>query len=605
MPTINQRWVHGLHFNNLRGDLFGGLTAAVVALPLALAFGVSSGLGPIAGLYGAIATGFFAALGGGTPSQVTGPTGPMTVVITGVAATIMAEYGPEGVYMVFAVVVLGGLLQIAMGLLRLGQYITLMPYTVISGFMSGIGLIIIAIQLGPLLGHEAPGKVVDSLQQLPVFLAHPNLWALGLGLLTLAVVFLTPDRIKGIVPPPLLALVLGTIVSLLIPDNAGVLRIDEIPTGLPALHLPHFPLEQWGLIFQYGLVLAVLGAIDSLLTSLVADSLTQTQHDSDRELIGQGVGNCISGLLGGLPGAGATMRTVINVKAGGQTPLSGMIHALVLLLVVLGAGPLTQEIPHAVLAGILIKVGLDIIDWSFLKRAHRISYKATGLMYGVMLMTVFVDLITAVAVGVFVANLLTVKSLTEVQVEGIRDIDQADTASTLNREEAAVFRQIQGQVLLLHLSGPMSFGAAKSLSQRLSIARRYRALILDLTNVPRIGVTASLAIENMVREARNNQREVYVVGAQGKVRDRLRRLDIVQYLPPYSFSMTRMEVLECLLHTYGSYPMPLDPTIYETPAAYCNLPEHDREIQALDTPVMPPIRSTEVVIHPEHQPRQR
>ncbi|MGA1624158.1 MAG: STAS domain-containing protein, partial [Prochlorothrix sp.] len=190
-------------------------------------------------------------------------------------------------------------------------------------------------------------------------------------------------------------------------------------------------------------------------------------------------------------------------------------------------------------------------------------------------------------------------------VEGIRDIDQADTASTLNREEAAVFRQIQGQVLLLHLSGPMSFGAAKSLSQRLSIARRYRALILDLTNVPRIGVTASLAIENMVREARNNQREVYVVGAQGKVRDRLRRLDIVQYLPPYSFSMTRMEVLECLLHTYGSYPMPLDPTIYETPAAYCNLPEHDREIQALDTPVMPPIRSTEVVIHPEHQPRQR
>ncbi|MGA1285803.1 MAG: SulP family inorganic anion transporter, partial [Prochlorothrix sp.] len=568
MQNIAQRWVHGLHFNNLRGDIFGGLTAAVVALPLALAFGVSSGLGPIAGLYGAIATGFFAALGGGTPSQVTGPTGPMTVVITSVATAIIAEYGPEGLYMVFAVVFLGGLLQITMGYLRLGQYITLMPYTVISGFMSGIGLIIITIELGPLLGHDAPGKVVTCLQQLPHFIANLNPAALGLGLFTLAVVFLAPDRIKGIVPPPLLALILGTLLSLLIPESVGLPRINQIPTGLPELHIPQFPLEQWGLIFNYALMLAVLGAIDSLLTSLVADSLTQTQHDSDRELIGQGIGNCVSGLLGGLPGAGATMRTVINVKAGGQTPLSGMTHALVLLLVVLGAGPLTQAIPHTVLAGILIKVGIDIIDWSFLKRAHRISHKATGLMYGVMLMTVFVDLITAVAVGVFIANLLTVKNLTEVQVEGIKDIDQADQTLILSQEEARLFRQIQGQVLLLHLSGPMSFGAAKSLSQRLSIARRYAALILDLTQVPRIGVTASLAIENMVQEARRYEREVFIVGAQGKVRDRLRRLDIIKHLPPYSFNLTRLEVLESLTHRYSSYPLPLDPAFYNTPAAY-------------------------------------
>ncbi|MEO1447502.1 MAG: SulP family inorganic anion transporter, partial [Cyanobacteria bacterium J06635_11] len=292
----------------------------------------------------------------------------------------------------------------------------------------------------------------------------------------------------------------------------------------------------------YGIVLAALGAIDSLLTSLVADNITRTQHDSDRELIGQGIGNMVSGLLGGLPGAGATMRTVINVKSGGKTPLSGIVHALLLLAVMLGAGPITEQIPLAVLAGILIKVGIDIIDWSFLKRAHKVSLKAAGLMYGVLLLTVFVDLITAVAAGAFVANLLTIKSLTDEQREHVQAIvSPAD--ESLSTEEKELLRAVQGRVLLFRLSGPMSFGAAKTISQRMTIVNKFEVLLLDLADVPRVGVTASLAIENMVQEACAQHRPVFIVGAQGFVKQRLDALDVLDRIPPENILGDRLEAL--------------------------------------------------------------
>ncbi|MEL7334411.1 MAG: SulP family inorganic anion transporter, partial [Cyanobacteria bacterium J06560_2] len=406
--------IHGLHLRNVRGDIFGGITAAIVALPLALAFGVSSGAGATAGLYGAIAIGFFAALFGGTPSQISGPTGPMTVVMATVFTGLIAKYPDNGLEMAFTVVMLGGLFQIVFGLLRLGEYITLMPYTVISGFMSGIGVIIFVLQLAPLMGLPGSANVVASIQNLPDVVMNIHPVALGLGLLTLLIVFGMPAKWNRILPAPLVALVVGTVVSLAVTGDS-LPRIGEIPSGLPDFHPPVLRRDAIQDMLGYGLVLATLGAIDSLLTSLVADNITRSQHDSDRELIGQGIGNLISGLIGGLPGAGATMRTVINVKSGGKTPLSGMVHACLLGAVLLGAGPLTAKIPLAVLAGILIKVGLDIIDWSFLLRAHKVSLKAAGLMYGVLLLTVFVDLITAVAAGAFVANLLTVKKLTDEQ----------------------------------------------------------------------------------------------------------------------------------------------------------------------------------------------
>ncbi len=534
--------VNGLHFKNIRGDLFGGITAAVVALPLALAFGVSSGAGAIAGLYGAILVGFFAALFGGTPSQISGPTGPMTVTIATVFSSLVAG-NSDNLALAFTVIMLGGIFQILFGVMRLGKYITLMPYTVISGFMSGIGLIIILLQIGPFLGHPASANVIESVSKFGYFLTHANPAAAGLGILTLAIVFASPAKLTRLIPSPLLALIIGTLVAVYLLPDSNLRLIGDIPSGLPTVQLPTFNANQLRNIIGYGLMLAVLGSIDSLLTSLVADNITRTNHDSDRELIGQGIGNLISGLCGGLPGAGATMRTVINVKTGGKTPISGMVHALVLLVIVLKAGGLTENIPHAVLAGILIKVGIDIIDWSFLRRAHQISLKATGLMYIVLFLTVFVDLITAVAVGVFFANLLTVKNLSDIQSDRVKAITNPDDDRDLSAEEKHILKRAKGKILLFSLDGPMSFGAAKTISQRMGMVSNYDVLILDLSDVPLLGVTASLAIENMVKDACEKKQQVFLVGATGRVQERLQKLKLLKLLPPDNRFRERLPAL--------------------------------------------------------------
>ena len=535
---------HGLHFKNTRGDIFGGITAAIVALPLALAFGVSSGAGAIAGLYGAIFVGFFAALFGGTPSQISGPTGPMTVVMAAVFTSVAGDNSENGLALAFTVVMLGGVFQIIFGLLQLGKYITLIPYTVVSGFMSGVGVIIILLQIGPFLGSVASANVIASVRNIPSFISNTNPAAMILGVITLVIVFGLPTRLNRIIPSPLLALIVGTLISIIAFGDSDLNRIGDIPTGLPTLHFPAIEFNELRNIVGYSLMLATLGSIDSLLTSLVADSITRTNHNSDRELIGQGIGNIFAGLVWGLPGAGATMRTVINVKSGGKTPLSGIIHALILFLIVFRFGFLTENIPHAVLAGILFKVGIDIIDWSFLKRAHQISIKAAGLMYVVMLLTVFVDLITAVAVGIFIANLLTVKSLSDLQKESIKAITAPDEGISLNNEERYILKKAQGKMLLLRLGGPMSFGAAKSLSQRMGIMGKYDVLILDFREVPLMGVTASLAIENMVKEALEKRRAVFIVGAKGKVKTRLQKMKILQLLPPANIVEDRLEALQ-------------------------------------------------------------
>ncbi|UAJ72776.1 SulP family inorganic anion transporter [Synechocystis sp. PCC 7339] len=538
------RFVHGLRFDNLRGDIFGGITAAIVALPLALAFGVASGAGPIAGLYGAICTGFFAALCGGTPAQITGPTGPMTVVMASTFANLTASNPENGWAMALTVVMFGGIFQVLLGLFGLGKYITFMPYTVISGFMSGIGVIIIILQIAPLLGQQTAPGVVRSLEALPTYVNDVNFAAVSLGLIALAIVFFSPPRVNRILPAPLIALVVGTVISIIFFGDVSLPRIGQIPSGLPSLHLPYL---SWGSLKQmllYSIMLAILGSLDSLLTSLVADNISRSHHDSDRELIGQGIGNFVSGLCGGLPGAGATMRTVININSGGKTPIAGMIHALILLIIVLKAGQLTEPIPHAVLAGILIKVGIDIVDWSFLKRAHQLSTKGAGLMYLVLGLTVFVDLITAVAVGVFVANLFTVKNLTDIQLQSIKSVTRGDGEDWLSEEEQQILREANGRIFMFHLSGPMSFGAAKSIARRLSIVENYDVLILDLATVPRLGITALLAIETMLKDALTKQREVFLVGAKGQVQARLQRLPVLAQLSPHHRLENRLLALQ-------------------------------------------------------------
>ena len=536
--------IHGLHTRNLRGDLLGGLTAAVVALPLALAFG-NAALGPggaIYGLYGAIVTGFIAALLGGTPSQVSGPTGPMSVTVAGVVSSLAAvgvstDLGAgEMLPMVMAAVAIGGVFEALLGVFRLGRFITLVPYSVVSGFMSGIGFIILILQIGPFIGVSTTGGVIGCLTALAE-VPLPNPAAISIGVMTVAVVFFTPGRIRQWVPSPLLALLIVTPLSLLMfnDDRLQSLgleplnRIGAIPDGGLRFVMPNFS-KHLSELLKAGVVLALLGAIDSLLTSLVADNITQTNHDSNRELIGQGIANTASGLLSGLPGAGATMRTVINIKSGGATPISGMTHSVVLLLVLLGAGPMAAEIPTALLAGILIKVGLDIIDWSFLLRAHRLSTKTAALMYAVMLMTVFWDLIWGVLVGMFVANLLTVDAITQTQLQGMDDdnqnLESISDRESLSGEERQLIRACGNQLMLFRLRGPLSFGAAKGISARIGLISNYEVLILDISDVPRIGVTASLAIERMVQEAQSLGRLAIVAGAKQKPKERLQRFGV-------------------------------------------------------------------------------
>ena len=548
--------IHGLHTRNLRGDLLGGLTAAVVALPLALAFG-NAALGPggaIYGLYGAIVTGFVAALLGGTPSQVSGPTGPMSVTVAGVVSSLAAVgvstdlSAGEMLPLVMAAVAIGGVFEAMLGVLRLGRFITLVPYSVVSGFMSGIGFIILILQLGPFVGVTTTGGVVGCLSTLAE-LPLPNPAAISIGVMTLAVVFLTPTRIGQWVPSPLLALLIVTPLSVLMFNDERLQtlgveplnRIGAIPEGGLRFVLPDFS-QHLPELLKAGMVLALLGAIDSLLTSLVADNITQTSHDSNRELIGQGIANTASGLLSGLPGAGATMRTVINIKSGGTTPLSGMTHSVVLLLVLLGAGSMAAEIPTALLAGILIKVGLDIIDWGFLLRAHRLSVKTAALMYAVMLMTVFWDLIWGVLVGMFVANLLTVDAITQTQLQGMDEDNPIDggvaLGSDLSMEEQRLIQSCGNQLMLFRLKGPMSFGAAKGISSRIGLVSNCRVLILDISDVPRMGVTAALALERMVEEAQALGRLTFVAGANQRLQERLKKFGITALMT------TRQEALE-------------------------------------------------------------
>ncbi|MBL4581418.1 MAG: SulP family inorganic anion transporter [Gammaproteobacteria bacterium] len=509
----------GLHTKNLRGDLFGGLTAGVIALPLALAFGEASGAGPIAGLYGAIIVGFFAALFGGTESQISGPTGPMVVVFAGVYATLNGS--PE---LVFAVVVLAGVIQILFGVLRFGQYIRLVPYPVISGFMSGIGCIIIALQFSRLFGHEPEGGgTIPALAAIPGSVMDPNFVALALGLTTLFIVFKWPKTWGRFVPAPLAALVIGTVGSAIV---GGAPILGDIPTGLPGFIMPSFSQDSLSIVVEAAFILAILGAIDSLLTSLVADNMTRTRHDSNRELIGQGIGNTIAGLFGGVPGAGATMRTAVNIRTGGLTKISGMTHSLLLLAVVVSLGPLASQIPHAVLAGLLVKTGYDIIDFSYLKRAHKGPRWDLGLMVLVVFLTVFVDLITAVLAGVVMAALAFVKQIADAQLEALGDVTNEGLSVDLTLEEKALLSRAGDKVTLFDFGGPLSFGAAADVGHQVREKSKGKsAMVLDFSRVTHVDVSAARAMETIGSDAHIANKEVYVSGMNDEVRAMLKGLN--------------------------------------------------------------------------------
>ena len=546
-------YVNGLHFNNIRGDIYGGLTAAVVALPLAMAMGVASGVGPIAGMYGAIFVGFFAALFGGTPAQVSGPTGPMTVVM----AAIFLQYTgmfpddpAQGAALAFTVVMLGGLFQIGFGVLRLGKYIELVPHPVVSGFMTGIGVIIILLQFGPLLGHATDSKPLVAAQSIPNYISTFDFNSLLLGLITLAVVYGVPKflpKVNKLAPSPLVALLIGTAVYLLFLPAGSTPVIGNIPTGFPEFRYPTIEPDLMLKMITSGLTLAGLGAIDSLLTSLVADNVTRTQHKSNRELIGQGIGNTIAGMFGGLPGAGATMRTVVNVKAGGRTPISGALHAVILLAIVLGAGSLASDIPKAVLAGILIKVGTDIIDWDYLKRLKTAPKAGIVIMLTVLIITVSIDLLLAVGVGMVMASFLFMQRITEMQIASMKAVrmpgDDSQYERALSSAETEIMNQADGKIVLFHMSGPMSFSSAKALVRRHAATVDYDIMLLDLSDVPNIDFTTSRALEDIITDTISAGRHIFLVGACENVCTTLEQQGITNHFETGNMYQNRLDAL--------------------------------------------------------------
>ncbi|WP_154172566.1 SulP family inorganic anion transporter [Vibrio metoecus] len=530
---------------NLRGDLFGGVTTAIISLPLALAFGVASGAGAEAGLWGAILVGLFAALFGGSSTLISEPTGPMTVIMTAILTTMVSRYPESGAAIAFTVVMMAGAFQILLGTLKLGKYITLMPYSVVSGFMSGIGVILIILQLSPLLGHPSPGGgVLGTLSALPELLANLKFSELFLGGLTLGILFFLPQKYRKQVPAQLVALVAVTLFSVIFFDTDDIRRIGEIPAGLPHIVVPTFSSEIFVTMVIDALVLGTLGCIDTLLTAVIGDSLTRKEHDSDRELQGQGMANMVAGLFGALPGAGATMGTVTNIQVGARSPLSGVTRALVLALVVLVAGGLTEPIPMAVLAGIAVYVGVNILDWAFIQRAHKISIQGMAIMYGVMLLTVFVDLIVAVGLGVFISNILVIERLSREQARQVKAISDADDDDVpLTESERKLLDKANGKVLFFYLSGPMIFSVSKAITRQHSSVDQYQAMILDLTDVPMIDVTVGLALENAIRDAQEANCEVYLLCPNEKTRAELEKFHVIDLVPDQNMFTFRYEAL--------------------------------------------------------------
>lgn len=539
-PSIISTVRSGYGPDALRRDLFGGLTAAVVALPLALAFGVASGAGPIAGLYGAIATGFFASLFGGTASQITGPTGPMTVVMGAVVAS-HAESLPEA----FTIVMLGGLLQILFGMLRAGKYAAYTPASVVSGFMTGVGLIILIMQALPFIGlPSASDGVHGSLAAIAQVRASSiDIAALSLATASLLLLVFWPKVLARYLPAPLAVLLFGTMAAALLMPGLPV--IGQVPTNLPELMRPTLSIATLTASLQPAFILALLGSIDSLLTSLVADSVTKTRHDPDKELVGQGIGNLAAGLVGGIPGAGATMRTVVNIRAGGRSPISGIFHALCLLALALGLGPVVELVPTGVLAAILVKVGWDIIDWGYLKRIRRLPREKVTVMLVTCILTVFVDLIMAVGVGIILASFVNSRWLAEEQLKGLRQSANADDLEMLSDEERALLRPAGSRVLLTSLHGSFSYASASELARRdRQATAEHDVVIYDFSHTGYIDPSAALAIDDMIERSQQHGRHVILCGVPPQAMKALDGMGILERVTPKDRFSERKTAIE-------------------------------------------------------------
>ena len=530
-------------FNDvLKGNIYGGLTAGVIALPLALAFGVASGMGAAAGLYGAIIVSFFAAIFGGTKTQISGPTGPMTVVI----ASVIALY-PDNPKVICVTILVAGLFQILLGLVKVGNLIHYVPYPVISGFMSGVGAIIILLQINPLLGHDAFGSILETVKNYPLIFQEVSFQCLLLSVITLGILYFTPKNVQKIIPSSLLALIAATVISVVFHFNVPV--IGEIPKGLPHLQIGFISFAEIYDIIPSALTLAVLGAIDSLLTSLVADSMTGTRHNSNKELIGQGIGNTVAGLFGGLAGAGATMRTAVNIKSGGTDRLSGVVHCLFLFTVLMVLAPVASKIPLCVLAAILINVGISIIDYKFLRVIKNISRRESAVMTVVFLLTVFNDLIFAVGVGIVLSSILFAASVSEqtnvknVKLDEIGDI-----------EDDLIDEKYEQLISFIRVDGAFFFGSsALVLNQLEKMAGESKCMILYCRRVVTIDLSAVFVLEDIIGRYKNRGINVILVLKNEEIAKKILDVGLSKYISEDDIAYDKENAVQKAKNTVMKY----------------------------------------------------
>ncbi|MGB0892261.1 MAG: SulP family inorganic anion transporter [Flavobacteriaceae bacterium] len=606
-------------FSNLKGDLFGGITAGIVALPLALAFGVSSGLGPSAGLYGAIFIAFFAALFGGTDTQISGPTAPMTAVSMVVIASIIAANDGDvnkALPIILTVFLLAGLMQIGLGAIGLGKYIRYIPYPVVSGFMTAIGVIILVTQVLPsvgyyakedaeyvnqfkpqaeeiilenilkeeagegilvledfketikraeattqadilkesktLAGKEASG-VLGTFKVLPRALKNINWLELALALGTIFIIY-GFKRITTAVPSTLVALVVMT--GIAIAFNLGYRPIEEIPSGFPMPNMEIFTSFSLGNLTPYiftALTLALLGAIDSLLTSVVADNMTKTKHKPNKELIGQGIGNSIAAVFGGIPGAGATIRTVVNINSGGKTKLSGMVAGIMLLIILLGLGPVASQIPAAVLAGILITVGIGVMDYKGLKAIPALPkdakigpFKISSeviIMLVVLILSTFWNLVYAVGIGLVIASLMFMKKIGDLTAER-SDVKSLKEEAWSDEKDFPV--SLKEEVFIKHIKGPLFFGSTsdfQALAKQIPDTAKH--VVMRLDRMQYMDQSGLYAMEDMIQDLQAKSVEVLFVGLLEQPRYMMERIDIIPDFIPETHIFNNFN--ECLI----------------------------------------------------------
>lgn len=591
----------GFDFKHLKGDLFGGITAGIVALPLALAFGVSSGLGPAAGLYGAIFISFFASLFGGTNTQISGPTAPMTAVSMVVIGSVLATFNGnvvEALPTILIIFLLAGLMQIVLGMIGLGKYIKYIPYPVVSGFMTAIGVIILITQVLPAVGYypkedveyvsqfkpqaeevlldkilkdeagegllvldnfketinraekiteeeialesktlagSASSGIIGTIKVLPRALAKISEnkveWMIALGTIFIIYGF---KRITKVVPSTLVALLVMSIIA--IGFDLDYRAIPKIEGGLPKLHIDMFT----GLSLEVlaksaaittAMTLALLGAIDSLLTSIVADNMTKTRHSPNKELVGQGIGNSIAALFGGIPGAGATIRTVVNINAGGKTRLSGMIAGVLLFMIMLALAPIASKIPAAVLAGILITVGIGVMDYKGLKAIPYMPKPEVFIMLIVLVLSSFWNLVFAVGIGLIIAALMFMKQIGDLTAEKSKVTNLVDDEQW--DDEIGFPMEMKEEVAIKHINGPLFFGSTNDFQLLAAkIPDTTKAVVVRMGRMPYMDQSGLYAIEDVISELVLSGIKVLLVNPAEQPHYMMERIDIIPDLIP-------------------------------------------------------------------------